>query len=240
MFLIIQTGDPVPRAHAIGDFASWFIQGMRLDGTQVTTVDVHKGAVLPAFDSQNWTAVIVTGSAYMITEHLVWMNQTQQWLAKAFEAGVPTLGVCFGHQLIADMLGGQVGYNSLGRHMGISRFTLNQAGQQDPILGSLSPSHTFNTLVSHQQHVISLPDHVTLLGSCDQDSNHAFRYKTHVWGVQFHPEWSQKIMQIYIEEREDALLKEGFNPASMIAQLERCEEAGSLLKQFAEFALQQK
>lgn len=236
MFLIIQTGDPVPRAHALGSFADWFMQGMDLLENQVSVVDVHKGEVLPSFHSKNWTAVVVTGSAFMVTEQLAWMKQTQQWLQQAFESGVPTLGVCFGHQLIADMLGGQVAYNPLGRHMGISQFTLNEAGKQDSLLGHISPTNAFNTLVSHQQNVISLLDNVTLLGSCDKDSHHAFRYKSHVWGVQFHPEWNQNIMKIYIEERETVLIQEGFNPTSMVAQLKNCDQAGSVLKLFVDFA----
>ncbi|TDR23635.1 glutamine amidotransferase [Marinicella litoralis] len=240
LFLIIQTGDPVPKAKAVGSFADWFMAGMGLATNQVQVVDVHKGEELPAFDSEDWTAVLVTGSASMVTEQLDWMKQTQRWLTEAFAAELPTLGVCFGHQLIADLLGGQVDYNPLGRHMGLSALTLNDAGRQDKLLGKLSPNNVFNTFVSHQQNVLQLPQCVTLLGSCENDSNHVFRYKDHVWGVQFHPEWDQSIMRTYIEAREKALLEEGFDPASMAAQLTDCDEAESLLKHFAAFSQQRK
>ncbi len=227
-------------AQSIGNFADWFMAGMGLTTDQVTVVDVHKGESLPCFSSQNWTAVVVTGSASMVTEHCEWMLQTQHWLAQIFAHDVPTLGVCFGHQLIADMLGGQVDYNPLGRHMGISQFILNPQGQQDMLLGDLSATNTFNTFVSHQQNVISLPACVTLLGSCENDSNHAFSYQNYIWGVQFHPEWSQEIMRSYLKQRETVLIKEGFNPTLMAAQLSDCDEAGSLLKQFTDLAVQRK
>ncbi len=236
MFLIIQTGDPVEKVQTPGSFADWFVAGMGLHEEQVKVVNVHKGEQLPDYNSIDWTAVIVTGSVAMITEQLAWMKHTQRWLAHAFTHDLPTLGVCFGHQLIADMLGGKVGYNPLGRHMGVSQFTLNDNGLKDDLLGSLTTTNSFNTFVSHQQNVIELPDDVTLLGSCPVDLNHAFRYKQHIWCVQFHPEWTANIMQGYIKQRQDVLAQEGFNPTEMVSQLGECKVADNLLKRFAKLA----
>ncbi len=240
MLLIIQTGDPVAEAQVFGTFADWFINGTGLAKDQVNLVDVHKGETLPSFNRKDWSAVVVTGSASMVTEQLSWMKQTQAWLTHAFAHDLPTLGVCFGHQLIADLLGGQVDYNPLGRNMGLSQFELNSAGKQDYLLGHLSSSGGFNTLASHQQCVTELPSDVSLLGSCVMDTNHAFRYKDHVWGVQFHPEWSPQIMAAYLEARESELTHEGFSPVSMIDQLKACQEAESILKRFVAFAVQHK
>jgi GMP synthase (glutamine-hydrolysing) len=234
MFLIIQTGDPVKLAvDQFGGFADWFIRDLGIKAEQALVVNVHQGQLLPDIKTVDLSAVIVTGSASMVTEHTDWMLYTQKWLESALAKKTPTMGVCFGHQLLADLLGGQVDYNLNGRNMGVSACHLNDAGKNDILFSGLSQSNSFNTFVSHQQSVQILPKSVTLLGSCELDKNHVFRYQNHVWGVQFHPEWNQDIMRTYIQQRKSALMSEGFDPDLMQAQLEPCPEAESLLAKFA-------
>lgn len=234
MLLIIQTGDPVELAKPLGCFSDYFIQAMSLQ-ENFTVCNVHHGATLP-WDIESFSRVIITGSAAMVTEQTEWMTNTQRWLETAIKQKCPILGVCFGHQLLADMLGGEVAYNPKGRHMGISECRLNTIGHSDKLLGGLSQDGTFNTLVSHQQSVIKAPDSVKVLGSCDRDENHAFRYQDHVWGVQFHPEWTPAIMQAYIKQRHDDLVADGLNPKSLIDQLQPCEPARQLLDRFNEMS----
>lgn len=234
--IIIQTGDPVRSAYEqFGNFSDWFIKGLGLPDDQVQVINVHQGETLPQLADTLTSGVLVTGSAAMVTEHTDWMTQTQQWLETCFELNVPTLGVCFGHQLIADILGGRVDYNPQGRHMGLSAFNLTPVGQQDWLLGGLNQSQGFNTFVSHLQSVLSLPESVAVLGSCEVDANHAFCYQEHIWGVQFHPEWSSAIMAAYLQARSDDLVQEGFNPTEMIDRLKPCNEAERLLHRFATY-----
>jgi GMP synthase (glutamine-hydrolysing) len=235
MILIIQTGDPVALAEPYGSFADYFINGMEVTSDQVKVVDVHRGQRLPDIN-QSIRGIIITGSAAMVTEQASWMLQTQRWLEKAIEEKIPTLGVCFGHQLLADMLGGEVGYNPLGRNMGHSVCRLTEAGQQDHLLNHLSDQTSFNTLVSHQQAVLKLPQSVTLLATCDKDNNHVFRYQDHVWAVQFHPEWTKEIMQAYIKQRQQDLRDENLNPDLMVEQLQPSDNARQLLVNFSKLS----
>ncbi|MEZ5471599.1 MAG: glutamine amidotransferase [Marinicella sp.] len=231
MLLIIQTGDPVALAQPFGSFADYFIRGMDVSGDQVQVFNVHQNQTLPKFNS-NISGIIITGSAAMVTEHTFWMRQTQHWLELAIDAKIPILGVCFGHQLLADLLGGQVDSNPKGRNMGLSVCRLNDAGSKDPLMAHINPKLEFNTLVSHQQAVINLPQSVTLLAVCEKDQNHIFSYENNVWGVQFHPEWTIEIMQAYIKQRQLDLQVEGFDTQLMIEQLQSCNHARGLLNQF--------
>ena len=242
MFLIIQTGDPVPAAvNQFGRFSDWFIQGMGIDAKQTITVDVHLGQSLPQLTkaAEQLTGIIITGSPAMVTERDDWLYHTQQWLEQSMAFNIPTLGVCFGHQLLADLLGGQVAYNPKGRNLGHSEFVFSKHASSDPLLNQVSQQTSITTLASHLQHVKTLPQSATLLGSCELDENHAFRAEDVLWGLQFHPEWNQDITQTYIQARRENLLEEGADPEKMMAELQPSKQAYGLLATFAEIVKSQ-
>lgn len=230
MLLIIQTGDPVKQAP--GRFSDWFIEGCGIDASAAQVVDVHRGESLP---DPNWTQdhinqVIITGSPSMVTDGDGWLRQTQRWLEAFLNSQKPVLGVCYGHQLLADMLGGTVANNPLGRHMGLSLCQLTSAAKNDRLLGATP--NPIPTLVSHLQSVTQLPESATRLARCERDPNHAFVCDDHIWGLQFHPEWSPEIMQHYLLARQADLIAEGFDPEHMTAELVPCSDAAKTLKRF--------
>ena len=238
MFLIIQTGDPVPTAmNQFGRFSDWFIQGMELS-KKTLTVDVHLGQPLPNARqiAETLTGIIITGSPAMVTDQDEWLIETQKWLNQIMAFNIPTLGVCFGHQLLADLLGGQVTYNSKGRNLGLSEFSFSENASTDLLLKSISHHSSIPTFASHLQHVKTLPKSATLLGSCELDENHAFRAEEVLWGLQFHPEWNTDITRTYIQARSVALIEEGGDPEEKINQLLPCNLAYKLLKKFPEIA----
>ena len=191
MYLIIQTGDPVaPASKQFGYFSDWFIDAMGINKKQSITVNVHLDQPLPAVEkaAEKLTGIIITGSPAMVTEHDPWLLKTQQWLEQIMTFNIPTLGVCFGHQLLADLLGGQVAYNPKGRNLGHSEFVFSAHASADPLLQAVSQKPSIPTFASHLQYVKTLPQSATLLGSCALDENHAFRAEKVLWGVQFHPE----------------------------------------------------
>ena len=84
MYLIIQTGDPVPPAmNQFGRFSDWFIQGLSLKpNTESLVIDVHKEQKLPAVaqTAEKLTGIIITGSPAMVTDKDEWLTYTQKWL----------------------------------------------------------------------------------------------------------------------------------------------------------------
>lgn len=239
MFLIIQTGDPVPSAQrAFGPFSRMFLDAMALPQAQV--VDVHRHEPLPTIEqaAETLTGIIITGSAAMVTEQDDWLKNTQRWLHRSLPHNIPTLGVCFGHQLLVDLLGGQVAYNPQGRNLGLSRFSMTPAAIEDALLEQVAPQGAIDTLASHLQVASQLPTTATLLGRCAVDENHAFRAEQVIWGLQFHPEWNPTITQHYIETRSPDLRQEEHCPQTMIKALKPCPEATSLLRRFRQLAEQ--
>jgi len=233
-YLIIQTGDPVPLSAPNGEtFADWFVDGMQVACEQVDVTNVHKGEMLPSIDHaiDRYAGILITGSKAMVTEGDDWVLKTQAWLRQTMPHKIPILGICFGHQLLADMLGGEVAYNPKGRRMGLSHCHLSADAGEDPLFQVL-PQPGCDVLVSHSQTVLSPPPMSEVFGHTEADANHLFRYQDYIWGVQYHPEWNAKITAGYIKQRSDDLKAEGLQPEQLLAELKDCPDAKKVLSRF--------
>ncbi len=194
MILIIKTGSTLPGLKAKrGDFEDWIRQGMGLSAPHVAVVDVASGEDLPP--ARACAGIAITGSHDMVSERLPWSERTAEWLCGAVRAGVPTLGICYGHQLLAHALGGRVGYNPRGPEMGTTEISLQDSARTDALLSGLP--RTLKVHASHSQSVLTLPPKAVLLASNPWDENQAFRIDDCAWGVQFHPEFDAGIMRAY-------------------------------------------
>jgi GMP synthase (glutamine-hydrolysing) len=95
-----------------GDFEDWILIGMALAKEGAIIVDVCHGARLPDYESVS--GIVITGSHDMVTQHHDWSESVAGWLSGAVERQIPTLGICYGHQLLAYAMGGSVGNNPNG------------------------------------------------------------------------------------------------------------------------------
>ncbi|MBS3744841.1 MAG: glutamine amidotransferase [Wenzhouxiangellaceae bacterium] len=232
--IIVKTGQAVPGARGDGrDFEHWFAEGLGPEAFDYRTVRVDRGEVLPPIESLDHApAVLVTGSPAMVSDRLDWSETTAGWLAGAHAAGLPILGVCYGHQLLAHALGGKVGPNPEGRRMGRTRVEFSDA--QEPLTGAFAPAAAFN--VSHVEIVLAPPEGARVIGTAPHDPYHALYFGNKSWGVQFHPEFDHAIMAAYIEARAAPLHAEGQNPAALIEALDENPNGRPLLARFAELA----
>lgn len=209
--LIIKCGDTIPELVARkGDFEDWIIAGTGLDPEATLTVNVEKNEKLPS--PHALSAVIVTGSHAMVTEHRPWSDRTADWLGKAVGT-LPVLGICYGHQLLGHALGGRVADNPNGREMGMVPVTFTPAAGEDPLLGAFTPAIV--APVSHKQSLVELPDGALHLAGSARDPHQAFRFGRNAWGVQFHPEFDAEITAAYIDYCADDLIAEGQDPAEL-------------------------
>jgi len=106
----------------------------------------------------------------------------QYILAKDF----PTLGICFGHQLLAYSLGVEVIQDKNQQEIGSFQIYLTREGKSDPLFLNL-PSK-FIVQLGHKDSLKSLPQKTVLLAKSNKCKIQSFRYKKHIYGVQFHPE----------------------------------------------------
>ena len=228
--LIMKTGGTIPAiADEFGDFEEWIIGATRLPASAFTTVAVHTGDKLPALDEVR--SVIITGSPAMVTQDLEWSREGEEFLRTAINRDIPVLGICFGHQLLAQALGGTVDYHPGGREIGTTHVRLAPDAVNDRLFSSL-PSR-FPVHVTHMQSVLELPPGAQILAGNDFDRHQAVRFAKSAWGVQFHPEFDARIMTAYIRERYEQVRAEGLDPEQLLREVEEANFARAVLERFA-------
>ena len=233
--VIVKAGTTFPdTAGHLGDFEDWTRRGLEPSLRPIEVVAPYRGDLLPELAAL--AGIIVTGSHDMVTDRAEWSERTGQWLARAARAGVPVLGICYGHQLLAHALGGQVGYNPSGVEMGTVEIQLTPEGADDPLFRGLPPA--FNANASHHQQVAVLPEDAVLLARSRFEPHHAFRVGPCAWGVQFHPEFDAAVMRSYIEHEAEDLRRDGLDPESILTAVAPTPVAASVLGKFADLVAQ--
>jgi len=228
---IIKTGSvALPVAEEHGDFEAWFTEGMGLQPEQVLVIDAPRGDALP--DLESFDALIITGSSAMVTDRAEWSENLALWLRTLFPTEKPVLGVCYGHQIIADALGGEVGLNPMGREIGTVNVRF-EGVKDDPLLGRISG--TIPAQSSHSQSVLKLAPGFRSVGVSDKDAHQACFLPPACWTVQFHPEFHGDVMRAFIVMRADKLRAEGLDDRVLLANVKDSPMAATLLRRFAEF-----
>jgi GMP synthase (glutamine-hydrolysing) len=231
-FLIIETGQPVQSMKRHGGFPHWIRVAAGLQAGDADVVNVESGGQLPLH--RDYAGVMITGSAAMVTDRAAWSERSADWLRNAAHGGVPLLGICYGHQLLAHALGGEVGDNPTGYEAGTVQIELN-AHANDDVLFSTLPKQ-FLAHATHVQSVSRLPQETVVLAKSAQDACHAFRWRNHVWGVQFHPEFAAYHMRGYVHARAERLHNEGHNPHEVAQKVTATPQARKLLRRFVQHA----
>jgi len=235
---ILQTGQPIqPARDKYGDFDELFINSMNISQAKTRTFRIYDSPELP--NPEKLMGILITGSPAMVTEGKKWCIKTQQWLKQFINTHIPILGVCYGHQLLALMLGGKVSWNPKGREMGQIRMKLTTEAYKDKLFGKVIGASISNLKLqaTHQQAVMELPKDTTLLGYTNLDNNHCFCAHKHIWGFQFHPEFTPEIIANYINIRKADIKKEGLDPNEMLENIKDINNGTMLLQQFKNLCL---
>lgn len=228
-FIIIKTGSTLPALRqGLGDFEDWIIRALGPSSAAITIVNIMAGEALPSVDTIS--GVIITGSPAMVTDKAAWMQRLVIWIPQVLERNIPLLGICFGHQLLAEAMGGYADYHPKGREIGTVSIQLTPEGKQDRLLGALPDDFLAHT--THAQTVIELPPNALRLAENSFEIHHAFRLGDSAWGMQFHPEFSADIMRAYVNEQSASLLKEGHDVDELKAAICNTNAASRLLKRF--------
>nr|WP_281386090.1 type 1 glutamine amidotransferase [Nocardioides luti] len=162
-------------------------------GCAVEVCRPYAGDELP--DPTSYDAWVVLGGpmgANDDAEH-AWLGPVKERVRDAVASGLPTLGICLGHQLIAVALGGTVARNPLGQQLGLLAVGWTDAAAADELLGPLATPR--RGVQWNDDLVTALPDGAVLLAATERGEPQAVRFAPRVWGVQLHPEVDVEVLR---------------------------------------------
>lgn len=228
--LIIKTGESLSKvAKKYGDFEDLIINKANIKTEEMIIYKPFKDESFPDID--NIKGIIITGSHSMVTDDLLWIKNLSKGLKYYLDNyNIPTLGICFGHQLLAKMYGGKVGYHPVKKEIGSKEIFLTVEGRNDILFRDFS--NEFTSFLVHEQSVLELPEGAIRLAYNNFEKNQAYYLKDNIWGVQFHPEFTIGVMKEYILNERDKLIKEGYNLDKLNKGLKKNTSGEKLIKNF--------
>ena len=112
--------------------------------------------------AEDFDGYVVPGSRAMVTEREAWMEPLSELIRQAHARGLPLVGICFGHQLIADALGGAVEARAGPQPLNC---TVDEIELTEAAAAAGLGTGPLRLMKAHSQHVVALPPGATLLGS---------------------------------------------------------------------------
>ncbi len=183
---ILMTGHAVPEVKdALGDYDAMFARLLDGHGFEFVTYDCEGGVIPASPDECNgW---LITGSKHGVYEDHPWIPPLEAFIRDVYAQGVPLVGVCFGHQIIAQALGGKVVKYDGGWSVGRTEYEIE--------------GDTSNLNAWHQDQVVELPSEAQVVGSSGFCENAALVYGDKVYTIQPHPEFTSEMIDFLLKYR---------------------------------------
>lgn len=145
-------------------------------------------------------AWFITGSVHSAYEDLPWINRLKEFIKSCHVGKQKLAGICFGHQIIAEALGGKVEKSVNGWGVGAYDFTVKTTCPW-----MVPPLRHVNLLYSHQDQVTKLPEGSVLIGGDSFCTNRMYAIGNHILSIQGHPEFTVEFERYLLEARKNIL-----------------------------------
>lgn len=184
---ILECGHAMPEiVEKHGDFSAMFEVLLDGHGLSFTSYDVEKMSFPDSVDAEDgW---LLTGSRHGAYEDHPFIEPLEQFIRDTYAAPLPMVGICFGHQIIAQALGGHVQKFGGGWSVGVREYKFDGLG-------------AVKLNAWHQDQVISRPDAAKVIARNDFCENAALLYGNRVLTIQPHPEFTGDVVKDYVRLR---------------------------------------
>ena len=165
-------------------------------------------------DLRQFDAFVTTGSKSSVYDGDTWISALEQFLVSINDQNKKLIGICFGHQLVAQVFGGKTEKSQKGWGVGIHSSTIKiEKSWMQPEL------NTLNLVVSHQDQVSQLPPGAELIAGHDFCPIFMFQLGENILTVQGHPEFNKFYAETMMNYRKEKIgentLKTGLNSLTL-------------------------
>ncbi|MGB1236682.1 MAG: type 1 glutamine amidotransferase [Pseudomonadales bacterium] len=146
-------------------------------------------------------AWLITGSKFGVYEDHSWIAPLEDLVRSAYAQSIPVVGICFGHQLVAQALGGKVVKSDKGWSLGVAEYAVDCV---EPWMQG-APAH-FSIQAYHQDQVVELPANTKVVASSDFCPYAALNFDNRAITFQGHPEFDASYTGKLLTNRRDLKL----------------------------------
>jgi GMP synthase-like glutamine amidotransferase len=203
---LLQTDSVLPHLQAVhGDYPAMFRQVLEQTGLsfEMSVFDVEHGCY-PA-DLDECDGYVITGSRMSVYDDEPWIKELGRFVQELDRQQKKLVGICFGHQLVAHVLGGKTQASKKGWGVGCHNSRLLTAIAKD-----LPGVKEFSLLSSHKDQVSELPPHADLVASNAFCEIAAMRIEDHILTFQGHPEFTPAYSKDLLDMRRELLGEETY------------------------------
>jgi GMP synthase (glutamine-hydrolysing) len=203
-------------AHLFGD---WLVEA----GCTLDVVHPYAGDPVPTLDG--YAGLLVMGGAMSANddEVLDWIGPVKELIRDAVSEGVPTLGICLGHQLMGAALGGRVTPNPRGQQVGLIPVGWTDAAAGDRLFGGLATPR--RGVQWNYDLLVEPPAEAVVLAQTPDGEVQVARFAPNVWGVQLHPEVDETIVGTWVTDSERGELADrGLDADALLAEIKAARE----------------
>ncbi|PCJ59722.1 MAG: GMP synthase [Planctomycetota bacterium] len=186
--------------HASGSYVDMFTQLFSEIDHEVELVAFEMQRKEFPEDISSFDGFLSTGGSNSVYEDLPWIDAMKSFVAKLYVEKQKYFGVCFGHQIIAEALGGKVEKAKEGWMVGVKETEITK------IQPWMKPAKTlFKLISSHKDQIVKLPPNAETIGLYQGCNCSVLKLEDHFVGVQGHPEFKKEYAQPLMESRKDII-----------------------------------